>query len=300
VIILDVLIHKGKVAHYACVSQEWKAAIEQHHFRSLRLRTSDIPVLETLTTESVGLIKYIYYCIELDEYGCYACELPNINDAKEAERGILKDGIRSLFCVLSKLPIQGKLTLDISVYSLSNTQHFFKYIRFEHADVHGSRSISHQTPQQHASTHDSIHRLPRLSHFFPVYRIFHGLRLCDSDETFWAAVPQDPSVTHLLLRRQTRRRWLPETLVKLIERLPNLQEMCYEPRREWIREGQLFTDLGKCSINRVKAPLLICLVNSVGEIFHVTSIAPLEEVNNLRRSTRDVHLEPYQRFASRY
>lgn len=54
-------------------------------------------------------------------------------------------------------------------------------------------------------------------------------------------------VTHLLIRQQTRRRWKPLALVEMISRLPRLQELHYEPWREWDDAMQDGTDEGEHS-----------------------------------------------------
>ena len=66
---------------------------------------------------------------------------------------------------------------------------------------------------------------------------------------WWEQLPLVPAVTGVLLRQQTRRRWKPAALARLFGRLPGLQEIHYEPWREW--DGgdglqQKWTDTGKC------------------------------------------------------
>ncbi|KAJ4345654.1 uncharacterized protein N0V89_011788 [Didymosphaeria variabile] len=265
--ILDALIQEGNVAHCACVSQEWKTAIGKHNFRSIRLTASDVPVLETLTAQNFGLIQYIWYCVELEEYDCSACDKDETEETTEANWVTLKDSIRSLFCALSARPMKGKLTLDISVHSPSDNQHFFKYICFEHADVHRSKGVAQQTSLQHTPLHDSIHNAALPPDFTVIDRLFPDIDFSDAedgDAAFWATVPQVHSVTGLLLRRQTRRRWDPQALIQLTARLPNLQEAWYEPWREWSRMFQRSTDNRKCSPNSMTALPLIRLTTATG------------------------------------
>ena len=42
-------------------------------------------------------------------------------------------------------------------------------------------------------------------------------------------LPLVPAVTSVLLRQQTRRRWKPQMLARLISRFPKVQELHYEP-----------------------------------------------------------------------
>ncbi|CAI6096873.1 unnamed protein product [Clonostachys chloroleuca] len=53
----------------------------------------------------------------------------------------------------------------------------------------------------------------------------------------WEQMPSVPAVTRMLLRQQTRRSWPPEQLRKLFLRLPELQEIHYEPWRNWLGQG---------------------------------------------------------------
>lgn len=68
--ILDALVQCGNVSHCACVSQEWKTAIGKHNFRPLRLTPADMSFMESLSSQSMDMVEYVYYCIELEEYGC--------------------------------------------------------------------------------------------------------------------------------------------------------------------------------------------------------------------------------------
>ncbi|UKZ55392.1 hypothetical protein TrVGV298_009215 [Trichoderma virens] len=58
----------------------------------------------------------------------------------------------------------------------------------------------------------------------------------DSDQEelqWWDQLPSVPAVTTLLLRQQNRRRWKPEALAHMFAWFPRLQEVHYEPWREW-------------------------------------------------------------------
>ncbi|KAL8917740.1 MAG: hypothetical protein Q9208_007792 [Pyrenodesmia sp. 3 TL-2023] len=59
---------------------------------------------------------------------------------------------------------------------------------------------------------------------------------------FWNELPEVGAVTCLLLRRQTRRRWEPTSLKEMVRLLPRLQEIYYEPWREWDQIDQGLTD----------------------------------------------------------
>ncbi|KAK1845415.1 hypothetical protein CCHR01_11965 [Colletotrichum chrysophilum] len=50
---------------------------------------------------------------------------------------------------------------------------------------------------------------------------------------WWDQLPAVPAVTGLLLRQQNRRRWKPQSLAHMFARFPRLEELHYEPWREW-------------------------------------------------------------------
>ena len=54
-----------------------------------------------------------------------------------------------------------------------------------------------------------------------------------SELQWWDQLPSVPVVTSLLLRQQNRRRWKPNSLAHMFARFPRLQEVHYEPWREW-------------------------------------------------------------------
>ncbi|KAF2654056.1 hypothetical protein K491DRAFT_779808 [Lophiostoma macrostomum CBS 122681] len=134
----------------------------------------------------------------------------------EEDGDIVRDILGRGLTALSKLNPEGRLTLDISVYSPSDSEHHFRNIAFHPAD----QRISDTTFD-----------------FCVASNAGHGW----VDGT---TAPAVPAATNLLFRRQTRRRWEPNTLGPLIGCFPNLEELHYEPWREWGRLLQGFTDMG--------------------------------------------------------
>ncbi|KAF2737993.1 hypothetical protein EJ04DRAFT_589756 [Polyplosphaeria fusca] len=238
--ILEALIHEGNVAYYPSVCREWQSTIERFNFHSFNPTPQDIPVFENMTTRNFGLIKYIWYSIELRNYDCTECDRLETDDQRETNQATVEDGLRTIFCALSEHPPGGNMTLDISIHSPSDSQHHFKYIRFEPANTLSSRNPPKPTPY-HVSTHSPSVPLPSV---LAIHKIFWDIEVgADSEERdFWPSVPTVPCITHLLLRRQTRRRWGGDNLIPLIARLPNLQDLCYEPWRKWTPLMQHETD----------------------------------------------------------
>ncbi|OAL49040.1 hypothetical protein IQ07DRAFT_654550 [Pyrenochaeta sp. DS3sAY3a] len=237
--ILQALIHEGNIARYASVCREWQATIEKSIFHSLKLTPCDIPFLGTLTTQHLGLVKYIWYSIELLNYDCTECDRSETESVRDINRTTIEDGIRVMFCTLSRRPFKGDMTFDISIYSPSDSQHHFKYIEFEPANT----LFSHGRPKpvlHHDSRHSSSTPHPSK---VAIDRLFPDVDLVEDCGDFWTSVSCVPCITHILWRRQTRRRWDPVTLSRIIACLPNLQDICFEPWREWGRLMQMHTDV---------------------------------------------------------
>jgi hypothetical protein len=68
----------------------------------------------------------------------------------------------------------------------------------------------------------------------------------EQEEQWWQQLPLVPAVTGVLLRQQNRRRWEPAALTYIFARLPGLQEIQYEPWREWLDIQQPWTDQCQC------------------------------------------------------
>ncbi|KAK7699709.1 hypothetical protein SLS64_011482 [Diaporthe eres] len=74
---------------------------------------------------------------------------------------------------------------------------------------------------------------------------------------WWDQLPSVPAVTSLALRQQNHRRWEPSTLAHMFARFPRLEEVHYEPWREWNslnvnpdRQYQhLFESISRCNNN---------------------------------------------------
>lgn len=72
-----------------------------------------------------------------------------------------------------------------------------------------------------------------------VSKVFHAVMDegpfddAQSELQWWDQLPSVPAVTSLFLRQQNRRRWNPDSLAHMFARFPRLQDVHYEPWREW-------------------------------------------------------------------
>lgn len=213
--------------------------LKKQNFSRLSLTIPRLAYFNELPNRHRGHVKYIWLCIDLAEYDCSECNNcigPGTEARHDDNTEIIEDSIRSVFRTLSNWKPKNGLTLDIGIHSPSDSKHYFKNIYFE----------SNVMPT-YGSFHDPRHNwvdgmqvsLPSAE---ALYRLFEDIEL---DSEFWQEVPEVTAVTSLVLRRQTRYRWEPGTLGKLLDHLPNLQELNYEPWREWGVLDQRTTDNSK-------------------------------------------------------
>jgi hypothetical protein len=135
--ILEALVKNGcELARFATVSREWQAVIEPHTFKRIKVTSSRIAELDDMTRRNRSHVEYLWLCVELERYDCDTCspdgeddEVPMFNSA--ADDLLIQTTIQSLLLALSTWDRNSSLTLDISVYSTSDPEHWFKYLTFE-------------------------------------------------------------------------------------------------------------------------------------------------------------------------
>jgi hypothetical protein len=292
-VILNELVQGKNVGYCASVCREWQRVIERHNFHSLKITSSSLAQFSIMATRNLKLIKYIWYCIKLQEYDCTQCFWSESLGDIYANRKILGNGLRDIFVALRRRPLKGELTLDISVYSPSDSLHYFKDISFEPAN--GLPPTQLRTIKKILATHDPEHGwnhgyMTVLPSDEALDRLFSDF---DFPDNFWRTVPRVPAVTILLLRRQNRRRWDCVQLIPLFRRLPNLQEICYEPWRQWIQKpNQSYQDNCKCSKSQpeLSESLLMLWLHRFSTTVQVSHIEQVEENDDFRRLARTISL----------
>ncbi|OTA05945.1 hypothetical protein A9Z42_0066710 [Trichoderma parareesei] len=133
--ILQSLLGQGgsHLAPYAAVSREWQAVIEPHTFARIRLTPSRIEEFESMLHRNKAHVRYIWLCLELMEYDCYMCAPmdPLLRGFRNTDSFKVMTALVDVFTVLSNWDARGCLQLDISIYSVSDSEHWFKYLTFE-------------------------------------------------------------------------------------------------------------------------------------------------------------------------
>ncbi|KAG4443072.1 hypothetical protein IFR05_001398 [Cadophora sp. M221] len=242
--ILEILLRDGCCLFtFAPVSREWQTIIERHTFSRLKLTSSRVTDFASIVHRNRHLVR----CGPPD---------PELWGLSYADNYMITTPFQSLFSALSVWePGNNSLLLDISVQSPSDSEHCFKYLTFgpdDPSDMCWRDQSAKQSMLVKSTTNDDHEWVDGIRKSkpdsFAIEKVFEeimGEGPFDSEEEegeWWQQLPLAPAITRVLLRQQTRRRWKPAALAHMFSRLPGLQDIHYEPWREWVSDQQLWTD----------------------------------------------------------
>ncbi|TEY62241.1 hypothetical protein BOTCAL_0165g00010 [Botryotinia calthae] len=255
--VLKELMQDGcSLADFATVSREWQKIIEAHNFSRIKLTSARLADFGQMLHRNRSLVRYIWLCLELQEYDCTGCDSqdPESWCLSYIENTLITTGILNLFTTLSVWEPGSSLLLEISVYSPSDLEHWFKYLTFEPDDAfdmfdrnqHTKTSmLVRPTDHHHGWIAGSRNSIPSYIAIEKVFADIFGETPFDNEEQetqWWQQLPLVPVITGILFRQQNRRRWRPTTLRHMFALLPRLQEIHYEPWREWFDAQQKWID----------------------------------------------------------
>lgn len=230
----------------ATVSWEWRTELERHNFARIKLTPVRLVDFSSIIHRNRALVGYIWFCLELDNYDCTV----QCSHKRSSKRHLLSAIpitvlFQNLFSILSTWDLHSHLTLDVSIYSSSDSERWFKYLTFmpdTPLDVMAHNGLGQAivtkvyNDLQHGCVTDFRHpSLPRAV----IRKNFQSIMDEGPFDTvqlelqWWDQLPSVPAVSSLLLRQQNRRRWRPSVLAHMFARFPRLQEVHYEPWREW-------------------------------------------------------------------
>ncbi|KAL7787129.1 hypothetical protein V8C37DRAFT_390738 [Trichoderma ceciliae] len=227
-------------ASCAAVCKEWQVFIEQKNFRRLKLRASCIGELGRVSIRVRNLVQCIYLNIELPRYTCRFCRQTESRSCASRHSSIIRDTMLKLFHVLSTWQSTGHLILELNAYSPSDSEHWFKNYHFglEHEDNGDLVRQQEATTKWHDPNHGWVNgqqvEAPRAS---AILRLFSPLCLSLPEN-----LHEVHAVTGLVMRRQLRRQISLAALRFLLQRLPRLESIVYEPSRIWRRSRMIMCD----------------------------------------------------------
>lgn len=258
-LILQTLLEDGcSLAEFATVSREWQKVIEKHNFARITLIPSRLAGFSSIIHRNRSLVNYIWLCIELEHYSSNEAFMVDSGFISERDLSRVATSIRTLFLTLSRWDPSDELLLDISIHSPSDSN-TLKYLTFG-PDIPSNECLGLGNLDQadEAGRNWNLWRAVGKADK-PIYKTLSSIYLDNSafdddspdDPVFerefewWDRLPQVPAVTGVLLRQQTRRRWISTTLEEMFYHFPRLQEVSYEPWRLPDRGSQVDVDKGK-------------------------------------------------------
>ncbi|KAJ5297432.1 hypothetical protein N7508_007681 [Penicillium antarcticum] len=247
VLVLEALLQDDgcSLAGFAIVSREWQMTIELHNFAHINLTLSRLADFGPMIHRNRALVRYIWLCLELQEYDCTQCSPHGLEmmGISSTDNTLITTAFQDLFSMLSTWEPNSNLLLDISVHSPSDSEHWFKYLTFE-PDI-TSDECGQINDHQHGWIAGSQNSTPSKAGIHKVFDEIMGegpFNSGEEEDQWWQQLPLVPEVTGVLLRQQNCQRWKPTALAQMFARFPRLQEICYEPWREWCDIQQEWTD----------------------------------------------------------
>lgn len=222
-IIMEEVVHQefpGWIS-YATINREWQDVIEKENYKKLNL---EVPCLNELNvmvpSHKRHLVKHIWFEIELPRDPCSCCAKWNPLPSNTSE--IVSQAILKLFTTLSTWG-QGSLTLELNVFSPSDSKHWFRGLYFSDDRVEGDNGPMINDPKHGWVNSKQILPAPEEV----VRRAFRPIKLDTSFER--EPLPLVICATSFVIRRQLRRCISPAGLSAMLEALPLLEHMSYEP-----------------------------------------------------------------------
>ena len=210
----------------AAVCKEWQTFVERQNFHQLKLRVSCLEELQDMVIRQRGLVKHIWLNIEFPRYTCRSCRT---GGPLGRHITIITRAIHKLFSILSTWKPTGRLILEINAYSPSGAEHWFKNYQFGAENEDNGNWVQQQeaTNAWHDPDHGWVNgyqfEIPSVPAILGLFSpLFLG---CLKD------FPKVHAVTGLVILRQLRRQVTPDLLQPLLERLPRLESIVFEPWR---------------------------------------------------------------------
>lgn len=230
----------GYLSVCAAVCKEWQELVERRNFRQLKLRSTCVEGLRTMITDRTRpLVQKIWLHVDILSYTCLICYRPESRSAWVRNNRMIKGAIFKLFDLLHTWNSTSGITLELSTNSRSDPEHWFKNYCFGD----GSQGVRNWGRSDHEWSNG---RRLSFSSARPLDRLFESIDLTSRLRILGVEV-----ITRLVIRRQLRRRLTPSSLRFLLDKLPRLECLIFEPWRWWNPELRQVSDGGEASANYV-------------------------------------------------
>lgn len=250
--VLETLAHgssgKDGLTNYALVCKSWKSIFEKANFRSLTIDQMDFSHLAKIPKRCWPYVKHIWLRIELEKYQPMlrtGSVRPEMLEDTAAYNDQIEATIGRLFSILSSWekvvkPDARGITLELSVHSPSNSTYIPRGVHAKGLDMRMpfARNLDYRS-----TTNAEI----------AASRALGG----NVHIRFDIQLPRLKLVKTLLIPRHTRRRFTSFTLHQILNRLPNLEYLAYEPWKQPLDTLQDMVDAGMPMVHIfVRATLL--------------------------------------------
>lgn len=258
--ILETLLQDGcSLASLATVSREWQTIMEEHNFARIKVTLSRLRVFGPMLHRNRALVRYIWLCVELAEYGCMDCESIGLEEYARSYGAVVCECVfHNLFSVLSTWEPHGSLLLDISFHSPSDPEHWFpgltslpdipSFEEFELAVCGKSKpKVAAPKDNKHgwADGSPSLQALYKITEDVKIETVDKGRCPLEDIDDRSRRMPVAPAVTGFLLRQQNYRQLNPRQVGRMFEVCTGLQDVYYEPWRQCDDSSQFEVDLRK-------------------------------------------------------
>ncbi|KAF4339333.1 f-box domain protein [Fusarium beomiforme] len=255
--ILGALTVHDNIAPYASVSTEWRNFIEKKIFSHLRLHPLCLYRLEELDDHYRRKVDHLWFNIEIGRYTCRSCRNRESETLAFSISRIVDQSISRLFSILKHW--RSPLTLELNVYSPSDSEHWFKkcYFGAPEEDKFECR------PHSSGPLHDPLHGWyeERVTGAPPDDALRRPFGM--STLRFRDGLPFVQAVNKFVLRRQCRQQLDAGALSDLLFKFPNLEEIVYEP---WLSHWQFTQPMRDISFMKGYASLINRLRKGVKKV----------------------------------
>ncbi|KAL6901237.1 hypothetical protein GGI43DRAFT_433939 [Trichoderma evansii] len=228
--ILELVAHQKHPgwASLASVCRQWQDILEKANYRKLKIRSSRLGEFTSMVPPNKRhLIRHIWFDIELRRYNLRCCS--NWRSTMEHTGRTVTKAVRKIYSILSSWEAANELTLELNVVCPSDSEHFFPnlyfstdYVENEEEALEPYVAVYPYNDPNHGWLHGVPVGLPSMP---ATHQLLHPIRLELNSKT----LPIVKAVTQLIIHRQLRHDILPFSLAELLQSLPCLENIVYEP-----------------------------------------------------------------------